>query len=115
MLKQCFYICNPENEENKIQAKLIRAYINSFCINEEDQTELVVSNYQWKEIFDLEPVQLGLFEALKKCFGLKMISNFHQIFSLLVAFQKIFGYEIAKRTKYRSHFIFGLGFEITKI
>ena len=50
MKKQEFYVFYPENHERKIECKLIKAYINRFCINENDQNEVISITSQSKSI-----------------------------------------------------------------
>ena len=111
MKKQCFYICNEENEAYKIQEKLIKTYINSFCISEEDQNELVVSNRHWKEIYSIEPFSLGFFKTwvnfIEKFETSRFISNLQHLITIVVATQTVFYDEISIRQEYQTHFIFG--------
>ena len=53
MKKQHFYIFYSENEKSAetedVQFKLVKSYMNYFCINEDDQAE-VIEVHQLKEI-----------------------------------------------------------------
>ena len=53
MKKQHFYIFYSENEKSAetedVQFKLVKSYMNSFCINEDNQAE-VIEVHQLKEI-----------------------------------------------------------------
>ena len=41
MKNQHFYIFYSEIEDNDLPFKLMKAYMNGFCINEEDQSEVI--------------------------------------------------------------------------
>ena len=49
MKKQHFYIFYSENDENEIPVKLVKTYMNNFCIDEEYQSE-VIEIHPLKEI-----------------------------------------------------------------
>ena len=41
MRKQEFYIFYPKDEKDQLPFKLVKTYTNRFCIDEEDQSEIM--------------------------------------------------------------------------
>ena len=56
MKRQFFYIFCQENE---IQFKLIKAYMNWFCVNEDDQSE-IIEIHHWEELIRKLSISLSL-------------------------------------------------------